>query len=554
VVRFSISLPANLRLDPASGLALSPDSGKLVGVAQTASGSQLFSRRLDNPDSVLLPGTEGAASPSFSPDGNSVAYVATGKLKVTPLGGGPTVTLADATAFGTAWLPDGRIVFHSAKDLGLEAVSADGGDPKHLASPPPASRESALLSPDVLPGGNAILSTIMLGMGLESRNIALVPLGNVPPSVLVENGANPVYVPSGQIVFQREQNLLAVAFDARQLRAAGAPVTLMENIGAFAVSRSGTLAFARYSPNGGERGKLVWVDRKGVASELASSRFFTSPSRLWPALSPDGRRIALTSIDGRKPDIWVWELQRDVLTRLTSNTRSHIPLWTPDGNRVVTSTDSPKTGANLTWLPVDGSKPAERLTTSEFHQDPGSWAPDAKSMAFAQISQGRSEIWLLQVEPRREARPLVQSAADTRDPAISPDGRWLAYSSNESGRFEVYVRPFPQGDGRWQISSGGGREPLWARNGHELFYRLDKKVMAVSIPGGTALNPGKVEQLFEGNYATTGGYGKPNYDVSPDGQHFLMVRREAPEAPAPIDIEIVLNWAEELKRLNAPRR
>jgi serine/threonine-protein kinase len=553
VVRFSIPLPAGMQMASAGRpLALSPDSTKLACALRTQNGRQLYLRSLDSAEFTPIGGTDGGDDPAFSPDGNSVAYLASGKLKVTPLAGGLTVSAADAAPDGVTWLADGRLAFVPPDRKGLKAVGAQGGDPAPLASAPSGDVQTFLAYPEALPGGVGILSTNILGFSFAKRNVTLLSRGSTAWKLLVEDGEFPAYVSTGHLVFERDQALMALPLDSSRLKAAGPAAAIVGGVGAFAVSRSGTLAYtSRLEASGTAR--LVWVDRKGNASEVGGSRAF--PEADWPMLSPDGRSIAFSAASGaRLQELWVWDLQRDVLARVAPESRSHFSVWTPDGKRIVTSSEAENTGSNLFWMPSDGSGQMERLTSSQFHQDPASWSPDGKWFVFDQVPQARGEIWLLTMGPPRQVRPLFQSQGDYRDPAISPDGRWLAYASAESGRFEVYVQPFPEGGRRWQVSADGGREPLWSHNGRELFYRQGKSMMAAPIAGGSDFQPGRVQKLFEGDYASSGGYGRPNYDVTADGSRFLMVRREAPQATAPAEIHVILNWAKELKRLSSPSR
>jgi serine/threonine-protein kinase len=561
VARFSITLPNYPKLFTSSRpLALSPDGSKLVYVGASERGTpQLFLRRLGSFDPEPIAGTEDAHAPFFSPDGKWVGFFASAKLKKVPVEGGTPVNVADVVAgsvpgwewnlakLGACWGADGRIIFNTRAGGGLRSVPSGGGAPVSITEPQPGKKEYSHVWPESLPGGRGVVFTIMTGLGLEPQRIGVLSFDRFSWHVLEDDADNAVYVASGHVVFQREQNLMAVPFDTRRLAVGGQAVAVLEGVpdGQFAVSTHGTLAYLQLPGQWETLFRLAWVDRKGNRTPIS----LPARNYRWPALSPDGRRLAVTVVENRKPDIWVFEFQRELLRRVTSDGRNHIPVWTPDGKRLVTSTEREGSGANLFWTSDDGTGTAERLTTSELHQDPASWSPDGKFMVFTEVSlKTHPDIWLLDLSARR-ALPMLQSLADERDPMISPDGKWLAYVTNESGRFEVYVQPFPGGGRRVQISTAGGREPLWSRDGRELFYRDGGKLMATSVSGGDEFQPGKPEVLFEGSYAPSAGYGQPNYSITRDGKRFLMVQPAEPEQRGAKEIRIVLNWGEELKRL-----
>jgi Tol biopolymer transport system component len=332
---------------------------------------------------------------------------------------------------------------------------------------------------------------------------------------------------------------MAVPFNLQRLEAAAnAPVALDDIVDGdyFAISRDGTLA---YKPGGKTLdAQLAWVDRRGEMQRLPAP-----PRNYWsPSLSPDGGRAALESVGGVL-DIVIYDLERGTLSRLTSEGSSQVPIWTPDGSRIVYRATRAGT-RNLFWKPVDGGGPEERLTTGEYVHTPHSWSPDGKLLAYEEEHpETGDDIWLLPIEGDRSPRPFLKTRFHEWFPRFSPDGRWLAYVSNESGRDEVYVQPFPGPGRRWQISTEGGTAPVWARSGRELFYRNGRQLMSVEVatqPGFSATHP---RSLFEGQYRIF----RTDYDVSPDGQRFLMLEPLEPPQPA-TQINVVLNWFEELKQ------
>jgi eukaryotic-like serine/threonine-protein kinase len=267
---------------------------------------------------------------------------------------------------------------------------------------------------------------------------------------------------------------------------------------------------------------------------------------LFPRLSPDGRRVAAV-ISEQESQIWLYDLSRETLTRFTfEGNLNNAPVWTPDGKRI--AFESKKEGPpNIFWQLADGSGGLERLTTSEYVNAPTSWSQDGQLMAFIELNPTTGfDIWVMRLSDRK-AQPFLRTRFNETAPRFSPDGRWLAYISDESGRFEIYVQPYPGPGGKWQISTDGGMDPVWNPNGKELFYRSTNKMMAVDIATQPSFVAGKPRMLFEGQYVPPP-VPISNYDVSPDGQRFLMLKPSEQEQAAPTQINVVLNWFEELKR------
>ena len=346
---------------------------------------------------------------------------------------------------------------------------------------------------------------------------------------------------------------MAVPFDLERLQVTGPPVSIIEGVSMnsgmgyadFSSSDDGSLM---YVPGGSGISKrmLVWVDRKGMAHPLpAPPNAYVSPR-----LSPTGQQLAI-GIQGTNSGLWVYELARGTLSRLNLSGLIPYPIWTPDGKRVTfrAALNGP---VNLYWMAADGSGAPDRLTTSENFQYPGSWSPDGQVLTFADADSTTGwDIWTLKLEGDRKPRPFLQTPSNESGATFSPDGRWLAYVSDESGRDEVYVRAFPGSGGKWQISTQGGDEPVWARDGRELFYRNRDNLMAVTVATKPTFVAGTPKSLFEGRYEKTSYKFLPNYDVSPDGQRFLMIKASEPESAA-TQLNVVLNWADELRRLAPP--
>ena len=553
IARVVVTLPPadRLALGQTPVVSLSPDGSRLAYVANHGGSTQLYLRAIDRFEARLIPGTEGAESLFFSPDGQSLGFFSEGKLKRVSVSGGAPLTLCSAPLNrGASWAPDDTIIFAPSMTSGLFRVSAAGGMPKPLTVPDRKMGEFSHRWPEILPGGKAVLFTIWTGAGgsFDSARVDVLSLQTGERRVLVQGGAYGRYESSGHLVYARADGLLMVPFDLKRLEVTGPPVSIPEGVNMspssgvaeFSLSGDGSLAYLPGGTRVGER-TLVWVDRKGAVRPLAA------PPRpyLGPRLSPDGRGLAV-AIQVTNPGLWVYDLARGTLTRLTGSDVGPLPIWTPDGKHV-TFLSAPSGAMNLYWMAADGSGAAEPLTASDKYRVPGSWSPDGRTLAFTEVDPATGfHIWVLNLEGDRRTRPFLQTASSEGGPAFSPDGRWLAYQSDESGRWEIYVRPFPGPGGKSQISTEGGTEPVWARNGRELFYRNGDKMMATAIETKPVFAAAKPELLFEGHYASPTSLA--NYDVSPDGQRFLMIKASEQES-APTQLNVVLNWSDELRRL-----
>jgi serine/threonine protein kinase/Tol biopolymer transport system component len=550
ITRLVVTLPPTDQLFGGNGIALSPDGSRLVYVARQGvmDTRRLYLRAIDRFEATPILGTEDANEPFFSPDGQSLGFSANGELKKVSLSGGAPLTLCKASAMrGATWGPDDMIIFAPSTGSGLYRVSAGGGSPTPLIVPDQSKGESSYRWPAILPGGEALLFTIWGG---TDRRIGVLSLKTGVTRVLIDGGTYPQYLPSGHLVYAREGGLLAVPFDLRRLAVAGPPVSVLEGVQMnpvngfvqLSTSADGSLAYLPGVAGGGER-TLLWVDREGAPQALPTpSRGYTGPR-----LSPDGKRLAV-GITGTNPGLWIYELARGTLTRLTTSILAPYQIWTSDGKRI-TYRSALGNPFNLDWMPADGSGVAERLITGEGLPIPGSWSPDGQVLAFSEQNPTTGwDIWLLKLEGNRKPQPFLRTPSNEDAPIFSPDGRWLAYQSDESGRDEIYIRPFPGPGGRWQISTEGGTEPLWARNGRELFYRNGDKMMAVTIETKPNFTASKPILLFKGNYVMGPFSFRPSYDVSADGQRFLMVKA-AEQQQGVSEINLVLNWSEELKHL-----
>jgi Tol biopolymer transport system component len=539
----AVPLPESGALEGARGtsaLALSPDGTSLVYVGRAGATSRLFLRPMNQFEPRPMAGTEGADGPVFSPDGQWVAFFAAGELRKVAVAGGPVTTLAEAPAgLGASWGPDDVIIYcPDGWGRGLWRVPAGGGVAEALTRPDPKTGESRHALPHHLPGGEVILFASFKGPSPANASLEALSLRTGQRHVLVQGATQGRYVAPGRLVYASGGALLVAPFDRTRLAVTGPALPVLEGVlndsvsgsAHFGVAADGTLAYVPAATLHDER-TLVAVDRSGVARPLTDARHPYEDMDL----SPDGSRLALT-IEGPSWGIWILELERGTLTRLTLENDNRDPRWTPDGRRVVyTSFRNGRYG--IYQKAADGSGPEEQLTTGEYTQGPESWSPDGREMTFGQWSpETQSDLWVL---PRPDGAPgeprlLVGTRFSEGGSIFSPDGGWLAYESPESGRFEVYVQPYPGPGGRVQVSTDGGEGPIWAPNGRELFYRSGDKMMVVPIETKPSFKAGSPRELFEGRYLHTG----QDYDVSPAGDVFYLIQ----EGPAPTEIRVVQDW------------
>ncbi|MGH9649781.1 MAG: hypothetical protein ACRD3I_04845, partial [Terriglobales bacterium] len=530
-------------------LALSPDGTRVAYVAESGGAVQLYLRAMDRLEASPLAGTERASGPFFSPDGQWIGFFAEGKLKKISVQGGSPVTICEAPEDdrGASWGPDDTIFFIPGFNVGLSRVSAAGGPPRALTTPDAAQGERTHRWPEVLPRGQAVVFTIG-GLGSPDyyfdAKLAVLSLDTGKVKVLPVAGTNAHYAPSGHLVFVSQGGLFAVPFDPRRLEVTGAAVPVLEGVmmnagsGAvhYSLSRNGSLVYVPGEPEGASS-PLVWVTRQGTAQPLPA------PLRPYrdPRFSPDGKRLAVTIRGPRNNDVWVYEIARNTLTRLTFEGSNRAPLWTPDGKRIAYASERPgPSNLSIYWKPADGSGAEERLTTSSNLQVPESWSPGGKLLAFTEFEPPQADIWVLPMEGKRQPRPFLKTPAYEQSPVFSPDGHWLVYQSAESGQLEVYVQAFPGPGGKWQISSGGGEYPVWARNGRELFYYSGSKLMGVTITTQPTFAAGSPRLLLEGRPAASAAVTTSLYDVAPGGQQFIMAKGTGPESGS-TEVRVVLD-------------
>ena len=512
-------------------LAISPDGTNLVYIGRRGETEQFYLRPLARAESRPIPGTENATSPFFSPDGQWIGFFADGKMKKVGLAGGTPVTISAATRDpGASWGSDGSIVYAPASDTRVWRVSAVGGAPAPLTKVDEAGGERSHAWPEMLPGGKAIVFVVA---GESGSRIVALRLATGERKTLIEGGTQPHFCATGHLVYSTGDGIFAVPFDPEKLALAGTPVVLAESAPLVAVSRDGLLVYGA-SPAPSADLALVWVDRKGSPKPVTEKR----RSYFMPRLSPDGKRLAVGVRTGTAgSDIWILDLERDVFSRLTFDESSRFPIWTPDGKRLVFS--SSRGGEpNLFWKLADGSGPEERLTTSKNSQFAHSFSPDGRMLAFDDNKPG--DIWILPVGDRGAPSALVRTPFREWGPRFSPDGRWLAYLSDESLRLELCVRRYPDQGSKWQLSTDGATEPVWVRNGREIFYRADERMMAIDVRTEPAFTASKPHELFEAGYER-GLPGISNYDVTSDGRRLVMIRGRGDDTRS-TQLTVVTNW------------
>jgi serine/threonine-protein kinase len=554
--RFSIVLPLEETLRSANSyvespsLAVSPDGGRLVYMGLRGTVGRLYLRAMDRIEATGLGGTEGAPrGPFFSPDGQWVGFFDGIRMRKVPVTGGAAIDICNVPPVtrGASWGEDGVIVFAPSFSTGLWQVPSSGGTPQPLTQPDSAQGEIAHLWPQVLPGPKAVLFTVWPGGGFDEGHIAVLPAATGRPRRLGVRGAQARYAPSGHLLVARGGAILVAPFDLGRLEVTGEALPADETVlqsettGAahFDVSSTGTLAFMPSEAATGRR--LVWVDRSGASRPTSGLRREFMSMRL----SPDARAIAVEV--GK--DVWIYDLQRDALRRLTRLGVSNCPVWSPDGSALAFTAVRRSELPHLYRAPADGSRDAERLGTDDSVQIPFAWSRAGLAYgASPPVERGPEDwdVWLLPDPGNPVPRRVIREAFNQSQPEASPDGRWLAYVSDESGRFEVYVRPTGGGTGKWQVSADGGDEPRWSRSGGELFYREGDRVMTVEIERGRQLRASRPRALFRGPYLKS--YGPdacPTYDVAPDGR-FLMV--EAGPETSGSRIDIMLHWLDQLSK------
>jgi serine/threonine-protein kinase len=571
VVRFPIVIPEDQQpalVNPPQ-IAFAPDGTRVAYVTR----GRLFVRALNEMDARLVTdATQGAATgPFFSPDGQWIGFYSMAERalkRVAVVGGAPvTICKVEGGLFGPTWEGDRIVFFQLGK--GIMQVPANGGDPEVLI----ATQASEVMdTPQLLDGGTAVLFTVPVGQGSNRWDVAQVvvqSVGSHERKVVWRGGSAARYLPSGHLVYVVGNVLLAVPFDLKRREVRGAPVSVVEGVlrpvsplglvPTFAVSRNGSLIYVPGGVSTTAPSTLALVSRDGSVHPLSL------PPQPYhhPRISPDGHNLVFETDDGKEAVIWIYGLSGDGPPRqLTFGGRNRSPIWTPDGRRVTFASDRDGT-ISLFWQAADGSGTAERLLKGEATTPwrPEAWTPDGKTLAFVHDS-GVGDIWTLTPGGESKPKKLVESPANVRYTEFSPDGRWFAYSSTETGSgalsFDIFVQPFPPTGAKYRLTTTGARNALWSPDGKELFYanyRPDLSITAghlsaVQVRTQPTFSFGKPAPLPIGEGVQFGGTGR-QYDITPDGKQFIVLQDASTpggtKKPPPTQINVVLNWSEELK-------
>jgi serine/threonine protein kinase/Tol biopolymer transport system component len=524
-----------------TAIALSPDGSLLVYAGEQNGKSQLFARPLDSFDARPVPGTEGAYAPFFSPDGRWIAFFAANTLQKVSLQGGQPVTLCESrTSHGGAWGPDDTILFADGEGTRLVRISAAGGEPKTIVTLGELNQgDWGFSNPEFLPDGDTALVTVWRSNNPDNYRIGALSLKTGKLRIVVEGGVNAHYLSKGYLVYARGATLIAAPFDVRTATVTGPGVTLIENVRSeewgsvqYTLAHDGTLVYVPGGP--AWIGKLVWADRTGATTPIAA------PARAYQnfSLSPDGQRVALELSEATR-DIYLFEFARGGLIRLTNDGENGCPRWTPDGKQI---TFWRRKAGGFDVISKASDSGSETMFMSRATGEIQSWSPDGKTLVFMRNTPETSlDLWMKSGD--QPPRPWLVTPFRELLAAFSRDGKYVAYTSDESGQYEIYVRPASGEGAKWQISSEGGEEPLWSKDGRELFYRNGPKWMAVDVTTDPQFKAGSPHMLFEGPYLNVPGV---SYDVAADGR-FLMLEENFKQPPT-LQVQAVFNWAEEVKR------
>jgi serine/threonine-protein kinase len=587
--QFVQPLPANhvLAHNYRHGLDISSDGRRIAFVATVPNSGgppRIFVRSLDQPEAQPINGTEQALNVVFSPDGQSLGFQQGQQLKKVSLSGGAPVVLAENLAIpngpnwgppGISWGSNGTIVFPRLLGSALSVIPDTGGEPKDFTKLDAAANEASHRLPHFLPDGSAVLFTVLryttVTPDWKRAQVWVKSLKTGEQKLLIEDAIDARYV-DGSLIFGRQGKLYAVAFDPSSLSVTGSPVQVIDGVthalqggaavtwsGAaqFSVSNDGSLLYAPGSIEPPNISSLVWVDRTGKVTPVEGMK---PMFRFGARVSPDGKRIASSELYVNK-DIWIFDPARGIEDRATYEGQNAFPIWSPDGSRMAFRSD--RASPLQIYLTSANSREAKLLTQGPFDV-PSTWSADGKELVFTRgfnVSGGNTDIYAIAVdEPNKEPRPVVATMADERFPEISPDGKWLAYVSNETGRAELYVQSYPESGRRVTITSEGAQEAAWSRNSPELFYRIGNRMMSVRFKvNGADFVPEKPVMLFQQGSLGGGTTVRATFDVAPDGRFLLnqTVPEQGDERArkiSPSYLRFVINWTQDTRRLlSTPR-
>jgi Tol biopolymer transport system component/DNA-binding winged helix-turn-helix (wHTH) protein len=538
--------------DPSSRpLVISPDGQRIVFRAKDAEGARLYLREMNSVKAIAIPGTRAAYNPFFSPDGRWIGFSAAGAIWKVPLSGGTPVRLCPAPGTVTAtWGLDANIYFSQDDTSEANSVlrmSLADGSPQALIWAPDKKAVTAGFWPLILPDRKMLLMTAFAGSRFDAEENARIVAVRTDTGVqrtLIERARDARFVPPAHLVFARDGHLFAVSFNPDRLETYGMAIPVVANVqdmagglGQYDISVNGTLA---YLTDGFQR-----IESRLVLKDATGERLpFKIESRSYTAVrfSPDGRKLAFV-IRSPDPDIWMYDLDRNNLRRLSFETgEDESPVWSPGGQRIAYVSN---TRRQVRSIEITGSGQEQVLTTVHGHVHLKSWSPDGKTIAFEQLTDERWEIRILQLDETPISYSYLKGPFNVRSPAFSTDGHWLAYSSDESTESQIYVQRFPGPGEKIMVSTNGGTEPVWAHHGSKLYYRNGNTVMQVSVSTSPKLMVSTPHRVFENWFPSFGE--APNYDISPNGKDFVTL--ESDHEPVPSRIQVVLNWTAELRKL-----
>jgi len=545
VVRATLPVPEKSMPSDQTPLAFSPDGKRLVYAAVVDRVPRLYLLNIGEEEFRPIPGTEGAAAPFFSPTGESVAFFRAGGLHRVSMNGGPVVRIADApNQRGGSWGANDVIVFAPDPYEGLMSIDVNRGTaPERFSRPDSISGADGDVYPDILPGGKAVVFTAR-GLDLARTDIVAQRMGDTARTILVRGAAHARYISTGHLVFSRGGTLFAVQFNPQSLEVSGAAVPVADSVlyrsatggaasaGSFAVSRTGLFVYLA----GGfqvQETQLTRLNRAGREETLAAR-----PQDYWyPRVSPDGEVIAVTP-RGTPTDIWLYNIRRNDFNKVTFEGANWSAVWSPDGREIAYQSVRGASRA-IYRVRVAGGLP-EPIAPGEFRRSPDSWSPDGNTLAFTEAHPVTgNDIWLLPLAGNGSATPWLATSANESDPEFSPDGQWLAYSSTESGRSEIYVQPVAKTGEKFLISTNGGNFPMWSRDGRELYYSRGDDILAVPVTTRPAFTKGAPSVLFTTLARRMG------FDVDREGRFIFVSSMELATAR---ELRVVVNWFDELRR------
>jgi serine/threonine protein kinase/Tol biopolymer transport system component len=554
-IRLTLRLPEDAPFLPVdrSSLAISANGRHVVYTGGRLGDQKLYMRSLGRDAVRPLDGTEGGVSPFFSPDGETIGFFTRYSLRYVATGGGPAQEVTDSPPVtrGAVWLADGDVLASPAKAAPLVLFAVKSKGPSRLVTRMDPAIGLGQSWPDVFDDGKKVLVTVIdpKSVSYDQAKIVAIDLKSGAQRVVLEGGSQAHYLPTGHLVFIRESSLFAAPFDVDATRITAAPTAVVEHVlsdprsgvGHLAISSEGTLVYAKGDKVSGNESTLEWMDSSGRKIGIPAE----PRTILTPRLAPDGRRIAL-AISAASDDLWLYDFDRGAYRRLTFGGRNMNPIWTPDGSTV---TYSAVRGFPTVYnLAADGSGQEELVAKDDVAAlFPGSWSPDGQTLALSRF--GGPTGWdVYTVTEGATPEPFAATRFNESAPAISPDGGWIAYCSDESGSREVYVTSFPHAGQKIQVSAGGGAQPVWMPRGLELLYRSDSRLMAAKLRAEPRLRAGAPSVVIS-NLPLSGDSsvpGAPFFDVTPDGRRFLVVQKQP--LPGVSRLEVVLNWFSELER------